>query len=153
MDKDQTIQVARTMNQFLSHSVAEPRFYSLLLGIFAAVALVVAAVGVYGIMSYSVAQRTHEIGVRMALGANHRDVLRLIVGRGMALTIAGIALGLTASLALTQVLSSLLYEVTPTDPTTFIEMTLLLAAVAFGASYIPARRATKVDPMVALRYE
>ena len=126
----------------------------LLLAIFAAVAMILAGVGIYGVMSYSVAQRTREIGIRMALGAQTGAVLKLAVGYGMKLVVIGIVIGLVAAFALTRVMSTLLFGVTATDPTTFTLISLLLlVAVAALASYIPARRATKVDPIMALRYE
>jgi putative ABC transport system permease protein len=153
VDKDQPVSDIRTMEDILSESIARQRFSMLLLGIFAALALVLAAVGIYGVMSYSVAQRTREIGLRMALGAKASDVLKLVVGQGLKLVLIGVVFGLAAAFILTRVMSSLLFGVTATDPTTFIIISLVLISVAVLASYIPARRATKVDPMIALRYE
>ena len=153
IDKDQPVSDIRTMEEILAESIARQRFSMLLLAIFAGVALVLAGVGIYGVMSYSVAQRTHEIGIRMALGAQTGAVLKLAVGHGMKLVIAGIVIGLIAAFALTRLMSTLLFGVTATDPTTFTLISLLLIAVAAVASYTPARRATKVDPIIALRYE
>jgi len=153
LDKDQPVSDIMTMDQRLAKSVASSRFVMLLLGSFSVLALGLAAVGIYGVMSYLVTQRTQEIGVRMALGAQKRDVLKLVVGRGMVLTIIGLAIGLVASLALTRLMRSLLFEVTPTDWITFVITSVVLLTVALLACYIPARRATKVDPLVALRYE
>jgi putative ABC transport system permease protein len=142
-----------TMNERLSNSVAGRRFQMLLLGVFAGIALVIATVGIYGVISYAVSRRTHEIGVRMALGAQAGDVLQMVVWRGMSLTLMGVALGSAAALALTRVLKNQLFEVSATDPATFALIALLLIGVALIASYIPARRATKVDPLQALRHE
>jgi putative ABC transport system permease protein len=143
----------RTMDEVMSAAQSRPRFLTLLLTLFSGVALVLAAVGIYGVISYSVAQRTKEFGVRMALGAQRGDVLGIVLGRGMVLALVGIGVGLGGAFVLTRFLSTLLFGVTPTDPVTFVVVSIVLAAVAFLASYIPARRATKVDPMVALRYE
>jgi len=153
VDKDQPVSDIMTMEQRVARSVAAKRFVMSLLGAFSILALGLAAVGIYGVMAYLVTQRTQEIGVRMALGAQKRDVLRLVVGKGMALAVIGTAIGLVASLALTRLMRSLLYEVTPTDWLTFVMVSVVLLAVALLACYIPARRATKVDPLVALRYE
>ncbi|MGD0920526.1 MAG: ABC transporter permease [Terriglobia bacterium] len=153
LDKDMVVGDLQTMEQRLGGSLAGRRTNMLLLGIFAGLALVLAAVGIYGVMSYSVAQRTQEIGLRVALGARPADVLRLVVRQGMTLVLAGVGVGLAGSIAFTRVLRSMLFEVTPTDLVTFAGVSLLLTAVALLASYLPARRATKVDPMVALRYE
>jgi putative ABC transport system permease protein len=153
MDPNQPIYNIRTMEQLRADSIAPERLNLMLLGLFATLALVLAGVGIYGVVSCVVSQRTHEIGVRIALGAQRRDVLRLVVGGGMKLSLIGMVIGLGGALALTRLMSSLLYGVSAIDPATFVVISLLLAAVAFVACYIPARRATKVDPMVALRYE
>jgi putative ABC transport system permease protein len=153
LDPDQPVSKVRTMEQVVSSSIAQPRFRTFLLGLFAALALLLATLGIYSVISYSVAQRTHEIGIRIALGASAGDVLGLVVRQSMTLVGTGLAIGAVAALGLTQLVASWLYHVRSTDPTTFAGVALLLAAVALLASYIPARRATKVDPMVALRYE
>jgi putative ABC transport system permease protein len=142
-----------TMNDLLSKSVAQPRFRTLLLGIFAAVALLLAVVGIFGVMSYLVGRRTQEIGVRMALGASHGNVLRMILGEGLRVVLLGIGLGLIEALLLGRLVKSLLFGIQPADPLTFLSAAILLTIVALGACYIPARRAMRVDPMVALRHE
>lgn len=153
LDREQPVSDVTTMDSLLASSVAQSRFSALLLGLFALIALVLASVGIYGVISYSIAQRTHEIGIRMALGASARDILSMVIRQGMMFTLIGIAIGLVAAIVLTRLMSSLLYGITATDPVTFASITLLLATVAFLACYIPARRATRVDPMSALRYE
>jgi putative ABC transport system permease protein len=142
-----------TMERLVSDSVARPRFNTVLLAAFAALALALAAVGIYGVISYSVSRRAQEIGVRMALGARKSDVIRLVLKQGMTPAVAGAAFGLVGAWAATRLMSGLLFEVSATDPATFAVITLTLMAVALLACYIPARRATKVDPMVALREE
>jgi predicted permease len=153
IDKDQPVSDIRTMDEIAAESVARQRFSMLLLTIFASVALVLAAVGIYGVMSYSVAQRRSEIGIRMALGAQKSDVLKLTVGHGLKLVLIGVAFGVAGSFALTRLMTSLLFGVGATDPGTFIVISVVLVSVGLLANYIPARRATKVDPLAALRYE
>ncbi|HJQ25172.1 MAG TPA: ABC transporter permease [Blastocatellia bacterium] len=153
LDSEQPVADVRTMASLMADSVARARFNTLLLTVFAAVAMILAAVGIYGVMSYSVTMRTHEIGLRMALGAQARDVLGLVVKQGLALTVGGVAIGLGTAFALTRIMTSLLFNVSATDPLTFAGVALGLAGIALLACYIPARRATRVDPMVALRYE
>jgi putative ABC transport system permease protein len=153
IDKNQPIANIATMESRVSNSVAQPRLEALLFGIFSGLAALLAAVGIYGVMSYSVTQRTREIGIRMALGAAQRDVLSMVLGQGFRLTAIGLAIGLAGALGLTRVLKKLLFGVSATDPAVFIAIAALLSAIALLATWVPARRATKVDPMVALRYE
>jgi putative ABC transport system permease protein len=153
IDPDQPVADIRTLDAVVAKSIARPRFDTLLLGIFAAVALVLASVGLYGVMSFSATQRTHEIGIRMALGATKADILRLVVGNGMLLMLLGIAIGVVAAWGLTRVMQSFLFGISSTDLITFIAVSGLLGAVALLATYVPARRATRVDPTIALRYE
>jgi putative ABC transport system permease protein len=153
IDKDQPVSDMRTMEEIVTNTVARQRFSMLLLGVFAGLALVLAAVGIYGVMSYSIAQRTREIGIRMALGAQRSDVLKMTVGHGLRLVLTGVAIGLAAAFVLTRVMSTLLFGVTPTDALTFLSVSIVLVSVAVLASYIPAVRATRVDPMFALRYQ
>jgi putative ABC transport system permease protein len=153
VDKDQPVSNVRTMDQVFAAAISQERFQALMLGLFAALALVLACVGLYGVISYSVVQRTHEIGVRMALGAQPVDVLRLVIRQGMFLTFAGLVVGIIAGTLVTRVLSDMLFGVTPRDPLTFAGVPLLLMVVALIACYVPARRATRIDPLEALRYE
>ncbi len=153
MDAELPMAAIATMDQLLSGSVSRSRFTMLVLGVFAALALVLASIGIYGVIAYSVTQRTQEFGIRMALGANRRDVFRLVLGQGTRLTLLGIGFGIAAALIVTRLMATLLYGISATDPLTFTAVALLLALVALAACYIPARRATRVDPIVALRYE
>jgi len=153
IDKDQPVTDVMTMTTVVSRSVWLQRFYVILFAVFAALALVLAMVGIYGVMSYAVTQRTQEIGIRMALGAQAADVLKLILGNGMALITIGVAIGLAGAFALTRLLASLLFGVAPRDIKTFLGVSAVLIVVALLACFIPARRATKVDPLVALKYE
>jgi putative ABC transport system permease protein len=153
MNAEQVISGAQTMNEVISNSLAARRFSMILLGVFAGLALLLSSVGIYGVISYLVGQRTHEIGIRMALGAGRSHVLRLVLGHGLRMTSLGVVIGLAASVGLTRLMANMLYGVSPTDPLTFAGVALILALVALTACYIPARRAMRVDPIVALRYE
>jgi putative ABC transport system permease protein len=153
VDPDQPLYNVRTMEQALTDSISKQRFSMLMLAMFAGVAFILAIVGVYGVMSYSVAQRTHEIGVRIALGAPRKSILSMVIRRGLLLSIVGVGIGVIAALMLSRFLSSLLFEVRTTDAATYVGASLFLMMVALLACYVPARRATKVDPLVALRCE
>jgi predicted permease len=153
VEPEATVDDIATMQQLVSDSISRPRFYAVLLGVFAIIAVVLAAVGLYGVIAYSVARRTREIGIRMALGAARADVFSLVLGQTLALTAAGIVLGLAGAAALTRYLAGMLFGVAPLDPATFAAVAVIFGAVAIGAALIPARRATNVDPLIALRYE
>jgi putative ABC transport system permease protein len=153
MDPDVPLFQVQTLETVLSSATAEPRFRTLLLGAFAALALLLAIVGVYGVIAYAVSQRTHEIGLRMALGAGSADVVRMVLSQGMTPVLLGVALGLIGAFATTRVLSSMLYEVSVIDPVTYAVVPVILLATALVASYVPARRAVRIDPGTALRNE
>jgi putative ABC transport system permease protein len=153
IDKNQPLVRVRTMEDNMTTSAAQPRFRTWLLGLFALLALLLSSIGIYGVMSYSVTQRVHEIGIRIALGAQPAQVFRLVTSEGLGLALAGVGIGFGASLALTRVLRSFLYEVSPLDPITYGTVAAVLIAVGLLASYLPGRRATRVDPLIALRYE
>jgi len=153
IDPNQPIATINTMAKIVADSVAQPRLNMLLMGLFGSLALILAAVGIYGLLSYAVTQRTQEIGIRMALGAQFKDVLTLILKQGMILTLIGEAIGLMGAFALARLIRSLLFGVTPNDTMTFVSVSIVLTFIALLACYLPARRATKIDPLVSLRYE
>ena len=151
LDRDQPIAGVRTMENLVESAVGPRRLLAPLLGSFAGVALLLSLVGIYGVIAYSVAQRTHEMGIRRALGAQHRDILRLVLGQGLVLALVGVAIGVAGAFALTRVMKTLLFHVSATDPAIFAGIATLFLLVALVASYLPARRATRIDPMAALR--
>jgi putative ABC transport system permease protein len=153
IDKDQPISNVRTMGEIVARSVAQDRFSVFLLALFAMLALVLAAVGIYGVIAYSVTQRTHEIGIRIALGAHQRGIVKLVLGQSVRVVLLGVGIGLAASVLMTRLMASLLYEVKPTDPVTFVVVSVVIIGVALAATFDPARRASRLDPMVALRHE
>src|SRR4029077_18068749 len=153
VDPNQPAGRIQSLEQFRVDSIAAPRLTANLLGLFALLALAIAAAGIGGVMALSVSQRTHEIGVRMAIGARPGEIIRMILGQGMGLALAGVAIGLLGAFAFTHAVKSLLFGVTPTDPLTFLCVAAVLAAAAFAACYVPARRASRIDPNVALRVE
>lgn len=153
LKKDQVIKKMEPLGATLSQMLAPRRFVMILLGLFAGIALILVTIGVYGLLQYNTTQQTHDIGIRMALGTRSVDVLRSVVGQGLKLTLIGTGVGLAGALAVTRVIRSLLYGINPTDPLTFVCVSLLLVSVALLATYIPARREARIDPMDALRYE
>jgi putative ABC transport system permease protein len=153
MNSQQVAYGFETMDEIISDSLAARRFSMFLLGGFAAVALILASIGIYGVVSYLVGQRMHELGVRVALGAQRRDVMQLVLGTGLKMALLGVAIGLSTALGLTRLMAKLLYGVSATDPATFVAVAVVLTLVALTACYMPARRAMRVDPMIALRYE
>lgn len=153
VDKLTAITRVRTLEELVSASVAEPRFYTLLLALFAAIALALAVIGIYGVMAYAVSRRTHEIGIRLALGAEPGRILRMILNQGLILILTGAVIGLIGAMALTRMMSQLLFGVSATDPAVFAIISLLLIAFALVACFLPARKATQIDPLAALRHE
>ena len=153
VNKDQALTDIRTLDQIKDQAMAQNRLQSVLLGIFAIVALLLSAIGIYGVISYSVAQRTQELGIRASLGASEPSLLWLVLSRGLILTLAGLVLGVGGALGLTRLMASLLYNIGARDPMTMVAVAAVLVTVAVFACYVPARRATKVDPLIALRYE
>jgi putative ABC transport system permease protein len=153
LDGNAVVYNVRSMNDLLASSLGGRRFAMVLLGIFAGIALLLAVVGIYGVVSYLVGQRTHEIGIRMALGAQPRDIFRIVLGEGGRMAFVGLGFGLAGSTVLTHFMEAMLFGVSPTDPVTFLAVALILASVTLFACWIPARRAIRVDPMVALRHE
>jgi putative ABC transport system permease protein len=153
MDADQAVDSIQPLTDYLTSSTAWRESIAVLLGFFGILALGLAAIGIYGVMSYTVSQRSHEIGIRLALGAHPRQVLGLVVGQGVRMSLVGVGIGIVAALGLTQLLASLLFSVTPRDPLTFAGVALLVVGVALAGSFVPARRAASVDPIVALRHE
>jgi putative ABC transport system permease protein len=151
LDKDQAISAVRSMDDLMEEQVGQRRLLVILLGSFAGVALLLASIGLYGVIAYSVAQRTREMGIRRALGAQQSDILRLVVAQGFRLALAGVVVGIAGAYGLTRLMESLLFHVSATDPATFAGVALLFLLVALAASYFPARRATRIDPMAALR--
>jgi putative ABC transport system permease protein len=153
LDKDLPLARVRTMDDLMADSVASPRFRTTLVAIFAFVGLTMAAVGIHGVMAYAVAERTHEIGLRVALGATARDVMRLVLGEALVLAAAGLVAGLAGAVAASRLIGALLFGVAPTDPATFAAISAVIVGTAVAASYVPARRAMRVDPMAALRHD
>ena len=153
MSGEQVMYGVQTMNEVIANSLAEKRFLMILLGVFAGLALLLSGVGIYGVMSYIAGRRTQEIGIRMALGAQSADVLRMVLGEGAKMTMVGVGVGLVAAFGLTRLMDKLLFGVSATDPITFVIVATVLGLVALSACYIPARRATRIDPTVALRFE
>jgi len=153
IDKNMAIFNVKTLEKVVSDSIAQPRFNMVLLAIFAGLALILASVGIYGVMSYSVTQRTQELGVRMALGAQRRDIFSLVLKQGIILALIGVGIGVAGAIGLSKVLGSVLYGISATDPLTFISVALIMIVVALVACFFPARKATKVDPLTAMRYE
>ncbi|MGH6876995.1 MAG: FtsX-like permease family protein, partial [Rhizomicrobium sp.] len=153
IDRDQPISAVKTMDDIVEASEGQRRLMVMLLGLFAGAAILLAVIGIYGVIAYSVIERTKELGIRRALGAQRSDILALVIGQGLRLALAGVLLGLAGALALTRLMKGLLFEVSATDPATFLVVSLLFIAAALAASFLPAIRATRVDPMVALRYE